>query len=220
MPTLTSLTLITVYLIFLIILKLNFPTGKELVDHFAGVYGKYGYEIILIGSFFESLVIINFFVPGVLAVGLGVIFARNGELDLVLAILAAVTGALIGFSLDFALGGFGFAEVAKKMGYADVIKKAEAQIEKYGLKSFSLGYIHPDIGGFISLAAGILKVPFKNFIVIAALSTLVWFTIWGLLIFALGGVFLTILTRYAFVLFILVLAIWFLAFAYGKNKKH
>lgn len=215
----TSIILIAVYVIFFIILKTSFPSGQELVKHFANVYSKYGYEIVFIGSLLESLIVINLFVPGILAVGLGIIFTRTGQLELDITILVAVIGALISYALDFVLGRFGFGEIVEKIGYGEAIRKAEGQIEKYGLRSFSLGFIHPDIGSFVSLAAGIVKVPFKKFIILATLATCAWYILWGLLIFALGKIFLTILTKYAFILFILVLVIWLLIFVYGKTKE-
>lgn len=213
------LTLIALYITVLIFLRSNFPTGQALIDYFAAVYGRFGYEIVIIGSFLEALIVVNFFIPGVAAVGLGVIFAKAGELDITLAIILAVTGALIGYSLDFILGRFGFGELLERMGYTEALEKTKSEIEKSNLKAFSLGFIHPNIGALVSLSAGTLKLDFKVFFLLAALSTIVWYIIWGLLIFALGQVFLTILTRYVFILFLLVGTSWLLLNIYGNRKK-
>ncbi|MEK7617041.1 MAG: VTT domain-containing protein [Patescibacteria group bacterium] len=211
--------LIILYVGFVLLLRSIFPSGKELVDFLETLYGRFGYEIISIGSFFEALAFINFFVPGVLAVGFGVIFAKVGDLDLTFVILAATSGAILGYMLDFVLGRFGFGQLLEKMGYKKMVDVAKLKIEKFDWKTFSLGFIHPNIGAMVALAAGALKIDFRKFFVLASLSTLVWYILWGLLIFALGKIFLTIFSRYVFILFMLVGAIWILGIVYGRNKR-
>lgn len=210
--------LIIIYVVLILLLRSIFPSGKELVDFLETLYGRFGYEIITIGSFLESLILINFFVPGVLAVGFGVIFAKVGELDLTFVILAASSGAILGYILDFLLGRFGFGQLFERMGYKKTIDKTSGKIEKFDWKTFNLGFIHPNIGALVSLTAGTLKMNFKRFFILALLSTLVWYILWGLLIFALGKVFLTIFTKYVFLLFMLVGAIWILGILFGKSK--
>ncbi len=215
----TPLILITLYLAVTLVLKSFLPSGRGLIDHLASIYGRFGYEIVIIGAFLEALVIINFFTPGVAAIGLGVIFAKSGQLDFNLVIISAVLGALVGFSLDFWLGRLGIGEILVRMGYKETIDKWEAKIEKSGLKTFSLGFIHPNIGAFVSLTAGTLEMDFKKFFLLSFLSTLVWYIIWGLAIFALGRIFLVILSRYVFILFLLIGAVWLLGSIYGSVKK-
>lgn len=214
----TPIILLAVYIIFTFILRSFFPSGKALIDHLASIYGRFGYEIVIVGSLLEALILINLFTPGVAAVGLGVIFAKAGELDLTLVILGAVAGALVGFILDFLLGRFGLGDLLGRMGYIDAIQKTKSQIEKSDLKTFSLGFIHPNIGAIISLVAGTLNLDFKKFFLLTLLSTLVWYILWALLIFALGKIFLTILTQYVFILMILVAAIWLLGTLYSAKK--
>ena len=77
-----SVVLLFLYALFLIILRQILPPQDELVIHLSGLYSRFGYEMIFIGAFLESLVLINFLVPGVVAIGLGAVFARVGELNL------------------------------------------------------------------------------------------------------------------------------------------
>lgn len=211
--------LITFYITFTIILRTLFPTGQALVHQLSSIYGRFGYEIIIAGSLLEALVLVNFFTPGVAAVGLGVIFAKTGELDLILVIIFAVLGSLVGYMLDFLLGRFGFGELITRLGYKEAVEVAKIKLLKFNLRTFSLGYMHPNLGALVSLTAGILRMDFRKFFLLAFLSTLVWYILWGLLIFALGQIFLTILTRYIFIIFILVGAIWLLMTLYGQVKE-
>ena len=211
--------LIAFYVLFALILRIILPSGKDLIDYLSSVYGRFGYEIIIVGSFLEALLLINMFTPGVVAIGLGVVFAKAGELDLTLAIVFAVTGALVGFMLDFLLGKFGFAQILERIGYGGIIQQTKSKLEKFSFQTFSLGFMHPNLGSLVSFAAGALKMDFKKFFLLALLSTLVWYILWGLLIFILGGVFLTILTKYTYIIFLLVGTIWLLSTIYNSSSK-
>ena len=211
--------LISIYLVFTFVLRSIFPSGQALVEQLASIYGRFGYEIVTLGSLMEALVLVNFFTGGVAGVGLGAIFARSGQLDLTLVIIFAVLGSLVGYMLDFLLGRFGFRELVDRMGYGKVIDETKHRIEKFGFQTFSLGFMHPNLGALIALTAGTLRMDFKKFFLLSFLSTLVWYILWGLLIFAMGNIFLTVLTRYTFMIFLLVGAIWLLFSIYGSKKS-
>ena len=211
--------LIAFYISFLILLRGTIPSSGELIDHLGSLYERFGYEVIFIGAMLEALVLVNLFVPGSVAVAFGAIFARSGQVDLTYAVLAAAMGAIFGFIIDFIVGYFGFGTLVQRSGYGNFIEKAKNQIKKYGVKTFILGFIHPNIGSFVALSAGILKLPFLTFLVLTFLSTLAWVSLWGLLVFALGEVFLIILTKYIWVLVLLVLSVWILSILYGKSKR-
>lgn len=189
-----------------------------MVEFFASVYGRFGYEIIFIGAILEALIIVNFVVPGAVAIGLGAVFARSGELDLSLAILFAVMGATVGFTIDYLLGRWGFGKIIDGMGLRNEFKKAEVQILRSRFQTFTLGFIHPNIGSFIAFAAGVLRVRFITYFTLSLLSTIVWYSLWGLAVYALGEVFLTILTKYLSIIFIIALSVWILSIIYSRSK--
>lgn len=211
--------LVAIYITFLIILRGTIPSSQELIEHLASLYERFGYEVIFIGAALEALVVINFFVPGSAAVAFGAIFARSGQVDLTWAVLSAAFGAMFGFMIDFIIGYFGFGTLLKKSGYGSFIEKAKNQIVKNSLKTFILGFIHPNIGSFISLAGGTLKMNFVTFFILSGLSTLAWVSFWGILVFALGEVFLIILTKYIWVVVLLVLSVWILSTVYSRQSS-
>jgi len=213
------LVLITVYLGVLFLIKGTTLTPDQVISHFASLYSRYGYEIIFAGALMEALVVINFFVPGITIVVLGAVFARSGQVHLTYGILAAAVGSIVGFMIDFALGYFGFYHIVNRLGYGLALTKAKGQIDKSAVRTFALGFIHPDIGSFIATAAGILRMNFVNFLVLTTFSTLAWVSFWGLLVFAFGRVFLTILTKYTLVLVILVFSVWVLLTIYENSKE-
>ncbi|QQG43028.1 MAG: VTT domain-containing protein [Candidatus Daviesbacteria bacterium] len=213
--------LLIIFYIFALFLFQGSPLSpQEIVNHFAQIYDRYGYELIFTGAFLEGLVIVNFFIPGVTIVILGVVFAKAGQVDLTLAILFASLGFLAGFIIDYLMGYFGFAQAINKFGISPALQKAKTHLEKKDrLRSFALAFIHPDIGSFVALAAGTIKMNFFHFFWLCTLSTVAWMSIWGLLVYAFGQVFLTVLTRYTVILLIIVLSVWLLINFVGEKRK-
>src|SRR6185369_4016997 len=76
--------LLLTYIVFLVVARRVVPTSDELVLVFQDLYSRYGYEIIFVSALLEGLVLINLFVPGMVALALGAIFARTGQIDLTL----------------------------------------------------------------------------------------------------------------------------------------
>lgn len=211
------IAVISLYLAFLIIVRQSLPQSSDLASYLSSIYGRYGYEIVFLGSLLEAVVVVNFFVPGAAAMGLGAVFARSGELDLIWAILTAVTGATVGYALDFILGFWGFSAILEKTSFGRDMVKMRAGLDRSKMRTLSLGFIHPNIGSFGALAAGTLKMHFIKFLPIAAFSTIFWYSLWGILVFVLGEVFLIILTKYAFLLILLALSVWILKILFNKK---
>ena len=215
-PLILTSILIGFYVGFLILVRRSFPTSEELLSSVSNFYGNWGYEIVFIASFIEALILINLFAPGTVAVGLGAVFARIGELDLTIGIFLAVTGSLLGYVLDYCLGFFGLSKLIENLGFKKSFENTIKILQISSMRSFSLAFIHPNIGAVASFVAGSLKMNFTKFLTLSSLSTIAWYSLWGILGFALGEVFLKVLTRYAFVILIFILSVWILAIFYGR----
>ncbi|EKD90822.1 MAG: hypothetical protein ACD_30C00087G0011 [uncultured bacterium] len=212
------LVLVIAYIGFLFIVRGIIPSGAEIINSFASLYHKYGYEIIFVAAFLESLVLVNLFVPGQVAMALGAVFARTGQTELPLVILVAGLGAFSGYCLDYILGYFGFSDVIKKMGYSDFLTLAKSNLRKFGKRGLILGFIHSNLGSFLSLTAGTINFNWKIFLTIAILATFVWTSFWGILVYSLGEVFLDIFKRFSFLLIGLAAGLMLLL-RLGKNDK-
>lgn len=200
------IVLILVYIVFLIIAKGVIPSSEELIATFAELYSKYGYEIIFLAAFFETLVLINLFVPGQVAMAMGVVFARSGQTELSLVILVAATGSVCGYLLDYVLGSYGFADIIKKVGYKNLLDQSQKQLKRFGKRGLIFGFIHSNIGSFLSLVAGAVEVSWKVFIPITVVATFFWLTLWAILIYIFGDAILMIISKYGFLIFILGIA--------------
>ncbi len=202
---LLPLILLLTYIVFLVIARGIVPTSAELVNDFQALYLKYGYEIIFIAAFLESLILINLFVPGGGAMALGAVFARTGQTQLIWVILAGGTGAICGYIIDYILGYYGFADILKKAGYNNLLNEAKNKLNKFGKRGLILGFINPNIASFLALAAGTTNFNKKYFVILAICATFFWGTLWASLVYTLGDIFLDFFKNYSFLLIILII---------------
>lgn len=213
------LILIVIYICFIIFIRGVIPTSQELIDTFSSLYAKYGYEIILTAAFLEALIVVNFFVPGVIAMAMGAIFASTGQIELSLVILTASIGAIAGYTLDFVLGYFGIAEFLNKYGYKDFISIAKQQILKLGNKGLIIGFIYPATGCIVAVASGAVKISFLKYISVMIPAVLFWMSIWGILFYIIGETLLNIITKYSFVVVLFIIASIFITRLWKKDSK-
>jgi membrane-associated protein len=213
------LALILLYIGFLIFLKGSLPPTEEIIQHAESLYARYGYEVIFLGSILEALVLVNLIAPGSLAVGLGAVFARTGQLDLIIAVFSAFLGVMLAYIVNFFLGYFGFGGLISKVGYKHLLEGTKKEIEKDKIKTFGIGFIHPNVGALVSLAAGSAKMKFASFFYLAALSSIAWISFWAILIYSLGEVVLRLLTRFFPLIILLILSAWILSILYSRREK-
>lgn len=198
--------LILSYVIFLVLARGVIPTSDEIINTFANLYSKYGYEIIFVAALLETLVLVNLFVPGQIAMAMGVVFARSGQTELSLVILTAATGSICGYLLDYILGSFGFADIIKKAGYNNLLSQAQKQLKKFGKRGLIFGFIHANVGSFLSLIAGAAGISWKVFVPITIIATFFWVCCWAILIYVFGEVILMVISKYGFLLFLVAIA--------------
>lgn len=217
------LSLLLTYIVFLIVARRVVPTSDELVAVFQGLYTRYGYEIIFVSALLEGLVLVNLFVPGMVALALGAIFARTGQTDLTLVILTASLGTVLGYLLDYLTGYFGFGETLKKLGYENFLVTSRENLKKFGNRGLIIGFFHSNVGSFLAFAAGTIKYNFLNFLAVAIAATFLWATVWGIAAYYLGDIFIYIIKRYSFLLvlagiaFIVLTSVW--KYKSGGNIK-
>lgn len=215
---LIPLALIIAYLVLIYIVRGTIPTTDELILTFSSLYARFGYEIIFVSAFLESLVIVTYFVPGSFALALGVIFARTGETELMSVIAVALMGATLGYQLDYLLGSFGFGEIFKKIGYQNLLDQAKSKLHRFGKRGLIVGFVHANLGSLVSFAAGATGYPWWRFSIICFFSTLFWAILWAVVIYSLGDIFLEILKKYSFLIFVFFAALLVLM-NFWKTKK-
>ncbi len=210
--------LLIAYALFLFFIRGILPTSEELVNLFSKYYATYGYEILFVAALLESLVLINLFAPGQVALALGIVFSRTGETQLSLVMLAVICGVVIGLTIDYLIGYYGFSEVLQRFGQGGVFDKAKKELKKNGGRSIFISFINPNLGAYMSLAAGASKLEITVFGLIALFSVCFWVIAWSFLIYALGDVVLVIIKKYTLLLSVIFIGFLIVSLTYKKTR--
>ncbi len=194
----------------------------EIIDWIVEAVGSMGYTGIFIMMFLES----SFFpFPSEVAMIPAGYLAHKGEMNIWMAFLAGAGGSLAGALFNYVLGHrLGRAFLIRYGRYilikAETIDKVEAFFEKYGPASTFWGRLVPGIRQYISLPAGIGKMPILAF----SIYTFLGAGIWCAILLALGYFFgeqeerLKDLLHYIIgVVFILIIVVFY--YYRRKNKK-
>ena len=148
----------------------------EIVNWIVETVGAMGYVGIFIMMFLES----SFFpFPSEVAMIPAGYLASKGEMSLVAAFFAGVGGSLAGALFNYVLGHkLGRAFLIKYGKYLFIkpesIEKVENFFKKYGPASTFWGRLLPGIRQYISLPAGIGKMPLAAFLVYTFLGAGIW----------------------------------------------
>jgi membrane protein DedA with SNARE-associated domain len=196
-----------VFLAVFLLARGYIPSGDELVDLFNGLYAKYGFEILILSAFLEALFIINLFVPGQVSLALGIIFAKTHGRNLEVVILAACTGAILGYILDYLVGFLGLSSAMEKRGFKNQISRAIDVVDKTSNFKLSLGFIHPNLASFIAFGMGAVKTNFWQFLLVTVLATFLFVTFWSVLIYIFSEIIINIIRRYIYFGVVIILAI-------------
>jgi membrane protein DedA with SNARE-associated domain len=159
----------------------------EIINWIVETVGAMGYLGIFIMMFLES----SFFpFPSEVAMIPAGYLASKGEMNIFAAFLAGAGGSLAGALFNYALGHrLGRPFLIKYGRYLfikpETVDKTEAFFEKYGPASTLFGRLVPGIRQYISLPAGIGKMPLLSF----AIYTFLGAGIWCIVLLSLGYIF-------------------------------
>ncbi len=117
--------------------------------------------------------------------------ALRGELRLIPAMAVAVSGAVLGITLDYWVGRAAGAKLIGESGAffrlkPDKFKSLQKWLRRGGGWRLCLGYFLPGVRHWVAIAAGVTKFPLADFTRFAYLGVLAWSLIYILLGYFLG----------------------------------
>ena len=119
-------------------------------------------------------------IPSEVVLPLAGYLAQTGRMGLVAAFLAATAGSLIGASFLYQLGRWLGPERSRRwldrlplVDTADVDKAFDA-FERRGRAAVLLGRLVPVVRSFISVPAGVVRMPWPQFLLYTAIGSAVW----------------------------------------------
>jgi membrane protein DedA with SNARE-associated domain len=102
----------------------------------------------------------------------------KGELTLVGIVVAGVLGNLVGSSIAYAVGYYGRLDLLERNRFIHVsparLAQADRWFERYGSATVFFSRMLPLVRTFISLPAGVARMPFGRFAVLTTLGSIPW----------------------------------------------
>jgi membrane protein DedA with SNARE-associated domain len=150
----------------------------------------YGYWIVFAAIAIESMGIPF---PGETALLAGAVYAGGtGNLNIVLVVLAAAVGAIIGDNLGYLIGRHGGYRLLGRIApfirlNQSHLDAAQRYFERHGNKTVFLGRFFALLRAWAAFLAGTNRMPWRSFLFWNALGGVVWATIYGALGYALGN---------------------------------
>jgi membrane-associated protein len=189
----------------------------------ARVNGPVALLLIAALVFGETAVFLGFVIPGETAAVLGGVLASRGRVSLpllvVVVVVAAVTGPLVGYEIGRHLGGRLIA--ARRMRpVAAGMDRAQVVLRRRGGLAVLLGRFVAVLRALMPAVAGTTRMPYRTFLIYNVLGGIIWGVGYCLLGYAAGSAYAaierTVGTGVAIVLAVVVLA----AVAFWAIRRH
>lgn len=182
------LVLITAYLLMYVVWKLlGLPSDSALISLLQGIFERYGLWVVFISALVEGFMLLGQYFPGGTIIFLGVISAGK-DIPRVVEVVGVVSIAfIISYSLNYLVGKYGWYRLFVKLGLGKSIEDSKKKIQRRGMSVVLLSYWEPNLASITATAAGIIKVPMKNFQLYSISGVIIWNIFWGALVFSLGG---------------------------------
>jgi membrane protein DedA with SNARE-associated domain len=183
---------------------LDLPSEEETIMIVTSWLREYGLWVVLIGSIIETLLFVGFYFPGSVIIFLSVALSPD-PLQAVKAIITVSLGMLIGYSINYLLGKYGWYKVFLKLGMKGGIENAKIKMEKNDLRYIFYTYWNPGLGSFTSTAAGVIQMNYSRLLLLMIFAVAIWNTFWGVLVYSLRESALALLD---FTLILKIIGIW------------
>ena len=149
---------------------------ESLINAF-GPYALVGLALII---FAECGLLIGFFLPGDSLLFTAGLFVAQGFIDeplwLVCGVLcvAAVAGNAVGYAIGARAGPAVFNRPDSRFFKQEYVDKTYAFFDAYGNRAIVLGRFVPIVRTFITVLAGVGRMPFRRFLTYSAIGAVLW----------------------------------------------
>ncbi len=181
------------------------PTPKEILSLAKDSYSEHGYLIVFLGAIGEGLLMFNLYFPGSVMIVFGVTFSKGDPIRATILVMLTIIAFFITTVINYGLGKYGWYQVLVRLGLKQSLEKTRQRVEKRGLITLFITYVHPNLGVLTATSCGILKIPFMNFAFASVVALVLWNSLWGIIVYNFGS---TVLRFATFSVFITLLVAW------------
>jgi membrane-associated protein len=186
-------------------------------------FGPWIYVILFLVIFAETGLVITPFLPGdSLLFAVGALAASTGQLNILLIIVLLTLAAIIGDSVNYAIGNyFGPRVFSSKIRFLKVehLEKTHAFYEKHGGKTIILARFIPIIRTFAPFVAGVGSMHYRSFILFNVVGALIWVPLFSLAGFYFGNMPIVQENFELVILAIIVLSVLPAIYEYVKDRR-
>jgi membrane protein DedA with SNARE-associated domain len=142
----------------------------------SGFFGRYGYAVVFFGVMLENLGVP---IPGETVLLFAGFLAFQGKMHLALAIVVAITGATAGACAGYALGWYGGPPIVDRLlKRLPRIRKryddSQKVMVKHGRWAVFIARFITGLRVFAGLLAGVLRMPFRVFLLFSFAGAVCW----------------------------------------------
>lgn len=163
-----------------------------------GLSGTVAYLVVAALVFGETAVFLGFVVPGETAVVLGGVLASRGRVSLpllmVVVVVAAIIGPLVGYEIGRRVGGRLVAARALRR-VSGGVERARTVLHTRGAAAVLIGRFTAVLRALMPAMAGTVRMPYRTFVIYNVAGGLVWGVGYCLLGYAAGSAYAAIERR-------------------------
>lgn len=149
---------------------------QQIVD-FAAAHSDWAGIVIFVACFCESLAVVGLIFPGTALLLAAGALVPSGALPLVPVLGGAITGAILGDGVSYGIGRRFGPDVVRVWPFIrrpELVQRGIAFFERHGGKSVFLGRFFGPLRSLVPLAAGVMRMPAKQFWLANIASAFFW----------------------------------------------
>jgi membrane-associated protein len=189
----------------------------------AHLSGGAAYAVVAVLVFGETAVFLGFVLPGEAAVVLGGVLAGRGHLSIVwlviIVVLAAILGPLVGYEIGRRMGDRLFAARALRR-IPGGVDRARSTLQAKGGAGVLIGRFVAILRALVPAAAGAAQVPYRTFLIFNAIGGIIWGVGYCLLGYLAGSAYVVVEKKVGAGLAIAITALVLAAVAAWAVRKH
>ncbi|HEY7268898.1 MAG TPA: DedA family protein [Dehalococcoidia bacterium] len=161
-------------------------------DSIHDLFDKYGYLVVFLGTLFENTLLLGLIIPGVIVILLAGINAHDGALNPFYAAALGILGAVLGDTISYLMGRFGWARLGNGESMRSFSEKVREPLLNRGA-FFVLAY---HFAGYTRLfgptAAGLFRMPYRRWAPLDHLGAALWVSTFIAIGYGLGAAGITL----------------------------
>lgn len=155
---------------------------EELTEIIKAWFDTYGLPIVFLSSVVEGILLVGSYFPGAFVLFLAVILS-DSILQAALVVLIITLGLFLGHVFNYTLGKYGWYKLLVRFGLKNAVEQARERLVNKGSVAIFLSYWSPSVGALTDTAAGILRMPFKKFLLYSFIAVTLWDILAGTLVY-------------------------------------